>query len=212
MTQTVEPILTRTERKRMRNQEALISAGYVVISAKGIDAATMGEIAELADVGSGTIYNYFASKDDLVIAVMEQVMHDLAEKIQRVTDTFTDPSHVYGFGVRSVMLALVEDDRWRGLLRRSEVAAMAMYRVMGPYAKRDLLAARNAGFYDFDDADLVWRLATHAIVAFGLWVHEGSVPATKLEDAVVTLLCMAGVSAADARKIVSVSWPKLPAD
>lgn len=201
---------TRTERKRKRNQEALISAAYQVISAKGIDSATMGEIAELADVGSGTVYNYFASKDDLMIAVMEQVMHDLAERIQQVTDTFEDPAHVFAFGVRSVMRAATEDHRWRGLLRRTEVIASAMFRVMGPYAVRDLRAAREAGRYDLADPELVWSLATHAIVAFGLGVSEGSIAASKLDDAVVAVLGMAGVSAGDARRIVSREWPELP--
>ena len=51
----------------MRNRQALIDAGHRVIAEKGIDAATMVEIAELADVGAGTVYNYFASKNELVI-------------------------------------------------------------------------------------------------------------------------------------------------
>lgn len=212
MDETLKTAGTRTERKRRRNQEALIAAGYQVISAKGIDAATMGEIAEIADVGSGTVYNYFASKDDLVVAVMERVMHDLAERIQRVTDTFDDPADVYAFGVRSVMHAVIEDHRWRGLLPRSEVAAQAMYRVMGPYALRDLRTARDAGRYDFDDAELVWNLASHAIVAFGLAVHEGALASAKLDEAVVALLGMAGVAAADARRIVRRDWPELPAE
>ena len=56
---------TRTDRRKRRNRQALIEAGYEVMAQKGIDAATMSEIADLADVGAGTVYNYFASKDEL---------------------------------------------------------------------------------------------------------------------------------------------------
>ena len=104
----------RVDRRKRRNRDALIGAAYKVMTEKGIDAATMSEIAELADVGAGTVYNYFDSKDELAVCVMEQVMHRLAERIERVTNTFTDPAQVYAFGVRNVMKAATTDQRWRG--------------------------------------------------------------------------------------------------
>ena len=118
---------TRVDRRKRRNREALIQAGYEVMAQKGIDAATMSEIAELADVGAGTVYNYFASKDELAMAVMEQVMDRLAQRIEAVTNSFSDPAQVYAFGIRNVMKAAISDQRWRWLLRRSEVIAEAMY-------------------------------------------------------------------------------------
>jgi AcrR family transcriptional regulator len=132
---------TRSERRRRRNRQALIEAGYQIMTQKGIDAATMAEITELADMGAGTVYNYFASKDELAMAIIEQVMDRLSQRIEAVTNNFTDPAQVYAFGIRNVMIAATTDQRWRWLMRRSEVIAGAMYRVMGPYAIRDI---RNA--------------------------------------------------------------------
>ena len=65
---------TRSERRKRQTREALLKAGYQIIAEKGIDAATMLEIAERADVGSGTAYNYFSSKEELAMNVMEEVM------------------------------------------------------------------------------------------------------------------------------------------
>ena len=90
---------SRSDRRKRRNRQALIDAGYQVISQKGIDAATMSEIAKVADVGAGTAYNYFSSKDELAICVLEQVMNRLAQRIEAMTDTFTDPAQVYAFGI-----------------------------------------------------------------------------------------------------------------
>jgi AcrR family transcriptional regulator len=201
--------LTRTERRQKRNREALIAAGYKLMSEKGIDAAT-SEIAELADVGSGTVYNYFTSKDDLAIAVMERVMHRLAERIEAVTDTFEDSALVYAFGIRSVMRATIEDQRWRGLLSRSEVIADAMFRVMGPFAIRDIRAARAAGHYQLDNPELVWRMTTHAIMGFGLEVSHGALAVANLDEGVASLLGMVGVSPEAAKVIVRRPWPELP--
>lgn len=201
---------TRSDRRKRRNRQALIEAGYHVMAEKGIDAATMSEIAERADVGAGTVYNYFASKDDLATRVMEQVMDRLAQRIEAVTDTFDDPGQVYAFGIRNVMKAATTDHRWRWLLRRSEVIADAMYRVMGPYAIRDLRNAVAAGRYRVEDPEMAWRQATHAIVGFSLAVCDGKLPPGKIDEAVVNLLGMVGVPRTEAWEIARRPSPALP--
>ena len=201
---------SRSDRRKRRNRQALIEAGYQVMAEKGIDAATMSEIAERADVGAGTVYNSFASKDDLATCVMEQVMDRLAQRIEAVTNTFDDPAQVYAFGIRNVMKAATTDHRWRWLLRRSEVIAGAMYRVMGPYAIRDIRNAVAANRYRVEDSELAWRQATHAIVGFSLAVCDGKLPADKIDEAVVNLLGMVGVSRNEAWEIARRPCPDLP--
>lgn len=201
---------TRSERRKRLNRQALIEAGYQIMAEKGIDAATMSEIANRADVGAGTAYNYFASKDELAMAVMEQVMDRLAKRIDAVTDTFSDPAQVYAFGHRTVMQVATTDQRWRWLLRRSEVIADAMYRMIGPYAIRDLRRAATAGRFKFADAELVYRLATHMIVGLSLAVCDGKVDQTKIDETVVLLLCMVGMSREEAWEISQRPCPALP--
>jgi AcrR family transcriptional regulator len=201
---------TRIHRRKRRNRNALIEAGYAIMARKGIDAATMLEIADMADVGAGTVYNYFASKDELAMAVMDEVMERLAQRIEAVTDTFTDSAQVYAFGIRNVMIAAITDQRWRWLLRRSEVIASAMFRVMGPYAIRDITNATKAGRYRVEDPSLAWRQATHAIVGFSLAVCDKDVGADKIDEAVVNLLGMVGVTRDEAWEIARRPCPPLP--
>jgi AcrR family transcriptional regulator len=207
-----QPVESRGDRRKRRNRQALIEAGYEVMAKKGIDAATMLEIAELADVGAGTAYNYFASKDELAICVMEQVMDRLAQRIEAVTNTFTDPAQVYAFGIRNVMKAATTDQRWRWLLRRSEVIAGAMFRVMGPYAIRDIRQAVAAGRYQVEDPELAWRQATHAIVGFSLAVCDKNVSPGKLDEAVVNLLGMVGVRRDEAWDLARRPCPEIPGE
>jgi AcrR family transcriptional regulator len=201
---------SRNARRKRRNRQALVEAAHTVMAEKGIDAATMSEIADLADVGAGTVYNYFASKDDLAMQVMEDVMDRLAQRIEAVTDTFDDPAQVYAFGIRNVMKAATTDRRWSWLLRRSEVIADAMYRVMGPYAIRDLRNAVAAGRYQVEDPEMAWRQATHAIVGFSLAVCDGKLAPGKIDEAVVNLLGMVGVPRVEAWEIALRPCPDLP--
>lgn len=202
----------RVALRQARNREALVQAGYRVMSKKGIDSATMQEIAKLADVGAGTVYSYFKSKDELAIAVLERLMHDLALRIEAVTNTFADPAQVYAFGVRTVIEAATGDIRWKQLLYRSEVMADAMYRCMGPFAIRDLENATKAGRFKVADAQLTWRMATHAIVGVSLAATQGHLTDDVQQETVVRLLCMTGIGEAEAIDLANRKRPPLPVE
>lgn len=201
----------RVARRQRRNREALIRAASVVMSEKGIDAATMLEIAERADVGAGTVYNYFKSKDALAVAVLEEMMRHLALRIEEVTDTFEDPAQVYAFGIRTVLETATTDVRWKQMLYRSEVIADALFRCMGPFAIRDLRRAADAGRFQISDAELVWRLTAHATVGISLTITSGALPIDSMDQIIVRLLCMTGIGAEAALELAMRPRPALGA-
>ena len=144
--------------------------------------------------------------------VMDQVMDRLSQRIEAVTNGFTDPAQVYAFGIRNVMIAATTDQRWRWVLRRSEAIAGAMYRVMGPYAIRDIRNAVSAGRYRVEDPELAWRQASHAIAGFSMAVSDKSILPGKIDEAVVNLLGMVGVRRGEAWEIARRPCPALPAE
>ena len=199
----------RVARRRRRVRETLIKAASEIMSKKGVDGTTMLEIAEYADVGAGTVYNYFNSKDELAVAVLEDMMFDLAGRIEKVTTTFDDPAQVYLYGIRTVLQAATHDIRWRQLLNRSEVIADAIYRRMGPFAIRDLRQATAAGRFFTPDPELVWRMATHAIVGVSLAITNGEIPEDSIPQVILRLLCMTGIDVEAASHIASQPSPQL---
>jgi AcrR family transcriptional regulator len=200
----------RVARRQERKREALVQAGYRVMSAKGIDLATMQEIADLADVGAGTVYSYFKSKDDLAIAVLERVMHDLALRIEVATAEFNDPAQIYAYGVRMVFESAIGDRRWKQLLHRAEVIANAMFNCMGPFAIRDIEKATVAGRFKVKDARLTFKLASFAIIGASRAVTLGTFPASAIEETIVRLLCMNGMSEDEAIELAGRPRPALP--
>lgn len=203
------PTEGRVARRQRRNRDALVAAARDIMTEKGVEAATMLEIADRADVGAGTVYNYFRSKDELAVAVLETLMHDLALRIQDVTDTFEDPAQVYAFGVRTVLDTATTDVRWAQMLNRAEVIADAMFRIMGPFAIRDLRLASQAGRFEVSNAELVWRLTTHALIGASLAITTGQVPVSAVDQIIVRLLCMTGIGANAAVELANRPRPAL---
>ena len=108
------------------------------------------------------------------------------------------------------MKAATTDQRWRWLLMRSEVIAGAMYRVMGPYAIRDIRLACRAGRYSVEDPEFgAGGKLTDAIVGFGIAVCDQPRSAP-IDEAVVNLLGMVGVTRDEAWEIAKRLCPELP--
>lgn len=53
-----------------------------VFSEKGVDAATVEEITEKADVGKGTLYQHFDDKEEIVVTLVEEAIEHLIERIR----------------------------------------------------------------------------------------------------------------------------------
>lgn len=66
-------------RKKARTQDAIIQSATALFNQKGFHDTTVEEIAELAEVGVGTVYNYFGSKRGLLIALGARATEELLE-------------------------------------------------------------------------------------------------------------------------------------
>lgn len=76
-------VASRRERKKIAARSQILSAAIGLFSRRGLDAVTIDEIAAAADVGKGTIYNYFATKEDIVVAFMADLEARIAPTIAR---------------------------------------------------------------------------------------------------------------------------------
>jgi len=62
--------LSRRERLKRQREERILDAAATVFAQKGYHRATVHNIAVVADVADGTIYNYFENKFDLLLALL----------------------------------------------------------------------------------------------------------------------------------------------
>jgi AcrR family transcriptional regulator len=84
--ETSAKLLPRKERERLVRRLEIVRAARSVFAEKGFDKATLEEIAERAELGKGTVYNYFDSKDDLFLAATINLLDDvyaIAERVAR---------------------------------------------------------------------------------------------------------------------------------
>lgn len=57
---------SRIERKKEETRKKIISVAMDLFNRQGFDQTTVEQIAEVADVAKGTVFNYFPAKDAIV--------------------------------------------------------------------------------------------------------------------------------------------------
>jgi AcrR family transcriptional regulator len=80
----------RKERERQARIELILKAGARVFAKEGYHDASMDMIAEEAELGKSTLYYYYKSKDELLLAVLansvEQFFINLESDFNRIKD------------------------------------------------------------------------------------------------------------------------------
>ena len=61
-----------TKRERRPARERLLETAYAMFAARGVRDVGVDEVIERADVAKATLYRHFPSKDDLVVAFLEE--------------------------------------------------------------------------------------------------------------------------------------------
>lgn len=65
------------EKKKIKRRKRILAAATTLFQARGYADTTINAIADKADVGVGTIYNYFSSKNEILLNI---VAHIFTEK------------------------------------------------------------------------------------------------------------------------------------
>lgn len=75
--------LTRRERDRLRRREEILRAAESVFAARGYHDASIEEIAQMAEYGTGTVYLYFKDKEALYLELFEKKILGLIQRIEQ---------------------------------------------------------------------------------------------------------------------------------
>ncbi len=68
---------SRKEREKKGRQQEILQAARALFAEKGYHDTTLEEIAHKAEFAKGTIYNYFANKDEMFYGIIENVFDEM---------------------------------------------------------------------------------------------------------------------------------------
>ena len=136
----------KRERNKEANRQAILDAAQKIFLERGYEGVTIRDVIGATDLASGTFYNYFRTKEEVLRALVEEQIQSLTAQLQgvrrqaRSLDEFVHGAYLAAF------TRIAQDPVLYHLMMRNEAAVRSLYAegVMGVSTK----ALRD----DIDDA------------------------------------------------------------
>ncbi len=81
----------RREREKQARRESILVAARELLHQKGINGASMNQIAKKAELGVATLYSYFTNKEDLFLVLQQEGLDLLRVYISGALEGVSDP-------------------------------------------------------------------------------------------------------------------------
>ena len=209
MEAVVAPV-NRLERRKQRTRSALIKAAQGVIAAGKLNVPIL-EITQAADVGMGSFYNHFSTKEELFEAAVSEVLDLHGDMLDALTAPLQDPAEIFAASFRLTGRFFRRRPQESTILLANWQAVLASERGLAPRALRDITAASEAGRFSIDDPLRALAIAGGLLMALGMLLTvDPDRDADQTTDAVaVDLLRLFGMSAREAQRICTRPLPEI---
>ncbi|MFF3846868.1 TetR/AcrR family transcriptional regulator [Streptomyces sp. NPDC002328] len=200
----------RVDQRRARTRNALVCAAQRLLAEGRTDAAVL-EITELADVGVGSFYNHFTTKEDLFRTAVEEAMEWFGGLMDRLTEEIDDPAVAYAQSFRMTGRLHRRYPQLSRVLLQHGLDVAGFERGLGPRARRDIQNATEAGRFEVEDIDLALAMTVSAQLALGTLLHaQPDRDDARSSDLIVRgLLRHFGMPAEEASRICALELPDL---
>ncbi len=202
---------SRLDRRKARTRASLVAAARMLLASRDPAEVSIQEITDAADVGFGSFYNHFQSKQDLFGAAVEEVLEEHGAMLDAVTAGIADPAEVFAAAVRMTARLPKTQPQIAKIFQRIGFDLMATPRGLAPRARRDLQRAQAAGRFTIDDLDVALACVAGALLGVLHMASTDAKPATvdrAADRLAANLLRMFGIPADEAIRIARSRLPR----
>jgi AcrR family transcriptional regulator len=128
----------RGARRRRETRSRLLVAALELMSQRGMEGVAINEITEAADVGFGSFYNHFESKEAIYAAVLDWVFADFADAMEKGVGAISDPAEIIAVSTRYTMMRALREPVWGQFLVREGFSARSVDNGLGRRLLRDI--------------------------------------------------------------------------
>lgn len=207
-----EPVArNRIDRRRERTRNALLGAARKFLS-EGRSAVSIQEITDAADVGFGSFYNHFSSKDELFDEAVRSVLQVYSEMRDDIVALYDDPAEVFAVSFRMTGRLQRQIPEGVRVILNSGTSILLRDEGLAPRARHDIIAAQEAGRFDPMDPDMAIMAAGGALLGLlQLLDARPEADAGALTDEMTFhMLRMFGMNKRSAEKLTTKALPPQP--
>jgi AcrR family transcriptional regulator len=201
----------RLDRRKARTRQALVDAAVRLIAEGRGERASIQEITESADIGFGSFYNHFASKEELFQTASWEVLEKWAQMLDAARAHIEDPAEAFAVSLRISGRLAWTYPGVAGFIAGAGLDLLDAPRGLAPRALRDIRAGQAAGRFSVSNAEIALSAVAGGLLGlFRLQQrHPERVVERDADDLTEACLRLLGVRATEARRLARLPLPPL---
>ena len=203
------PPANRLDRRKARTRQALVDAAVRLIAEGRGERASVQEITEAADIGFGSFYNHFESKEQLFDMASREVLERWGQMIDRACAGVSDPAEVFSMSLRiSARLGWTHPEVAR-FITGAGLDLLELPGGLAPRALRDIEAGQAAGQFSVADAEVALSAVAGGLIGL-LRLHQRypeRVEESSVDELAEACLRLLGLPGAKARRLARLALP-----
>ncbi|TNC81801.1 MAG: hypothetical protein C9356_06600 [Oleiphilus sp.] len=108
--------LSRRERNKQLNREAILRAGLKVFSTIGYESATISDVVKASKLSVGTFYNYYGDKDSVFAELVENLLARCKLELAEARRNATSLESFISDAFKAFATVVFEQEGMRGLI------------------------------------------------------------------------------------------------
>lgn len=200
---------TRSDRRKARTRQSLIDAAVRLIAEGRGDRASIQEITDAADIGFGSFYNHFDSKEELFETAANEVLDRWGAMIDRYCDGISDPAQVFATSLRlSARLGWTHPDVAR-FITGAGLDLLEAPGGLAPRALRDIRAGQETGQFAAIDAEIALTAAAGGLIGLlkQRLAHPQLIGEGAVDELAAACLRLLGLPPAQAKRLATLPLP-----
>ncbi|MEM9738732.1 MAG: TetR/AcrR family transcriptional regulator [Pseudomonadota bacterium] len=169
---TLNPPIDGHRKRRMATRERLLAAAKSVMAETRVEAVTIDDLIQKAEVAKGSFYNHFKSKEELFFATLDDIIADLADHIMLATKGLDDPAEALAMGSRLYLKRAVADPEVGRFIVNAPASLDLLKRYADPVVNHTIDKGLRTGRFQIRDRELFFVLLTSGISAVILGLLE----------------------------------------
>ncbi|GAB06830.1 TetR family transcriptional regulator [Gordonia amarae] len=201
--------VSRGDRRKAKTRAALIGAAVGFLS-EGRTSVSIQEITDAADVGFGTFYNHFDTKEDLFAAAVTATLDGWAALRARATAGLVDPAEIFARSFRVAGRLQPVHPTMVRLVLNSGAQVLSSEHGLRPGAVEDIGRGIESGRFAVRDVDAAVMMAGGLLLALLQMLESTDAPAGSTADLFAErALVMLGVASDEAHDICHRELPDI---
>jgi AcrR family transcriptional regulator len=202
----------RVARRRAGVRQRLLEIAERLMETRGVEAVTIDDITDAADIARRSFYHHFESKHDVLVPIARARTKGLNRRIDRLVARTQDPAEMVATGVRHALRHIAGDPLCRWFVLRSGLPQDRLAEGLGESGTRDIRRGIDTGRFRVTNPRVVQTLLLGSMIAVLGARADGTLRDGDFDDAAEHVLRLLGVPVNEAHAIAHGRLRPLPPD